>query len=689
MGRTSYFFERREFDDRFIAKPYYVYKGYFELALNESKSLRYQQEAGKPSADFQHLNLDHHYPVILHFGKDELVFSYRDRKGGVFRVFSLYVAEGQLNQQVLSKKVEDYWSMPFWQPARLNMAPIGGYTIRDCHEGGSGTEFELTLDHALLAVSYFPKVCGFEILEGRFVKNELLGNSSQSQCVCMQDNRLDFKVPKGIQAAATKHTWTLCRNTNNIIKSNYINFQQLILDFLFEQDYATTFEDENFFNLQPILQDNQLLDALSKRCHYLNELGNLRAQMPQGGSDSQESVNGVPSRFKRAEADWLNVCILQAQTDLFNSTHSVFKRAEGEIDKVIFHAQIPHHKKSLKTFGRVDSGPRMLPRYKTFSMNEDDGHTRSHLASFYMRRYSIWNALRLLMPINPFLRIIVCLLLGFSLLKVPLDGVFAEIDCQQGIELSSIIHLFVFPIIFLFHHIYEKINLFKLLMPRLFFGIIIGWSIYWGSEDVWKVGIRLSGREIAGIGFIVLLIFSLFVVTDITSRLGRHEKNLGVVAKRAGLLFVLALMISLIQGFYTTQLFAKPMLENSGILKASNDQLFTVPKITDPAEDCLLVSFHPRKCTKRILVSRTKTDRFNQIQLIGHESKCRDDDINMLYCLNNNPFHFKNYNTFEVPWLRWEIRYILSVLLSQGFLSILVGVVLQFLWEDRPITEPL
>jgi hypothetical protein len=54
MNRTHLFFKREEFEADAIRKPHYIYKGY------------------TVDRDGQEI-----CPVFLHFGKDEMVFSYR------------------------------------------------------------------------------------------------------------------------------------------------------------------------------------------------------------------------------------------------------------------------------------------------------------------------------------------------------------------------------------------------------------------------------------------------------------------------------------------------------------------------------------------------------------------------------------------------------------------------------------
>ena len=93
MAKSNFFFQRQEFIPPEIHKPYYTYLGYF-LQKDEKKGI------------------DERYPISIYFGKDEIAVYYTRDDNQLLKIFSLYVAEGEINQNMLSKKVEDYDLMP-------------------------------------------------------------------------------------------------------------------------------------------------------------------------------------------------------------------------------------------------------------------------------------------------------------------------------------------------------------------------------------------------------------------------------------------------------------------------------------------------------------------------------------------------------------------------------------------------
>ncbi len=136
--------------------------------------------------------------------------------------------------------------------------------------------------------------------------------------------------------------------------------------------------------------------------------------------------------------------------------------------------------------------------------------------------------------------------------------------------------------------------------------------------------------------------------------------NIGehLILKRTMYIIILAMVMSFVQGFYIIQLFAKPMLENSGIIdniaqkvQQKHYSIDALTNIKTNQKDKTLSTF------KYIEKFKSSFGGVIFLKLFGHQS--------------------------------WHIKYIWSILLSQFIVSIFIGVVLQFLWEDRPITEPL
>ncbi len=598
MNRVNYFFERAEFKNAEIKKPYYLYKGYCVETENGP-----------------------YHPVVLHFGKDEIVISYRWQDGRINKVFSLYVADGELNQKMLTKKIESYWKMPLWPLSR---------------------DIFLKVDKTLLSISYFSSLYEFDVVDDKFKYCKLFERANSKKELKLQPEELRITYLAG----KNKKTERWCIEAGDIYTCN-INFRKILLDFLYELDYTNTFEDTNFFKLQPALQNNTLLDALSRKCRYLDELYKLR------GYRRRKANETLPKKFRDAEKAWLKIlCFNKTYLNVFISADSIFDNVEKELESVLFRSRI---------------GFRRQKRSKLF--RKEDSSLRNQSATFFLRRYSLYNAFRTLL--HP--AYLIALTLLFFL--IPFGDLFLDKFAPAWSGLSSIgLPLLMLLGMILYYGI-AGINLFKLLLPRLFLGIMLGWSVFWSTEEVWKSALIANANKIIVVNGFLLTIICLYIFTDIRNKLIRVNEV--AVLRRTALLLMFAMLISFVQGFYVIQFKAKAILENSSFLEKINPEIFqpgvgdainkTYQKENPPGLDKVLGSFNKD----------------------GRASSNVNDSAS--YSLYNGLLGSKleNFKTIKILFGKYNLRYIWSVLLSQFIMSILIGIVLQLLWEDRPITEPL
>ena len=632
MAKTNFFFERKEFIPPEIHKSYYTYLGYFLEKDDEKK-------------------IDERHPISIYFGKDEIAVYYTRDDNQLLKIFSLYVAEGTINQQMLAKKVEDYALMPLW--------PLSDDLLKD--ELG-----RLRVDPVLLHMGFFASYYGFEFGEDRFSKINLPGSRSNIVHI-KDDSTLEFIYGKRGEndKNACEDTWNIKQDgkikRDRKIKAFRISFSKILLDFLFELDFANTFEDENFFQLQPHIQNNLVLDALTKKCRYLLELSKLR-------TFKQESRKPqLPKPFQDIEKEWINVCRIENYKPVFVSPNSLFDDPETEVKNLCFEARIGEGRK----------------RRKKYLKTREDAQLKNEICTFFMQKYNIWSAFRVLMPAWAII-IVACLLLAIPLGDHCLDCVIEKSDGLAGIFSVGL------PMaIFLFMLVYYRsrgINLFKLLLPRLFLGIMIGWSVFWSTEELWKKALTTSASMVLVFDVFLLIIIFMYIFTDIANRMYRKVDR-RVFFKSVNLIGM-SLLMSFVIGFYVIQFFAEPMIENSGFLE--NKRLYAeLPKEINAgnanmrkSEGDHQPSFFPQKIDE--FFSEKSRDNEWTWEL--------DDRVEYIRGSDNSVSRIQNYKLIslfmEMGTLK-NILYIWSILFSQFVVSILIGVVLQLLWEDRAITEPL
>ena len=704
MSKVNFFFEKRKFfgncGRKDLNNTYYLYKGYYQDASDGSG------------------NKKQHYPLSLRFGRGEIAIYYTDIEDKrVRKVYSLQTVDGNLNQRHLAEKIENYALMPLW-PA--NTRP---------------PKKELRVNVELLNIGYFPCYFGFCLEDSKFKKNGSLDNDEKKEerLPEIRDKALKFtyaltkdrdtesqsfqkkiwkiiptKQNDKVKKTEKKYsdTWRIENDENNklLIKCDNINFFKILLDFLFELEKASTFEfeDKFFFQIKQCLSNNYVICALTNKCQYLFELDRT-------GKDDSVSKEGILKKhFLEAERSWLNVCRLPEYRRAFTSTKSMFQSRANEVKTVFFDSRIGKENEYRRKF-----------------LNNMEGRLlRNEVCTFFMRDYNIWAAFRCLMGKFE----IACLFI--SLFLIPFLDLFLP---PQWTGLST--YFLPMCILFLLFLKYKsiKVNLFRLFLPRMTLGIMFGWAIFWSNQDLWKkaIGSSFNVALLLTIGVLVLLF--LYVYTDISNHTyqnsGRNPRRENLI--KAGNLLAMAGVLSLVMGHYVIQFFAVPLLENSGSL---NHPVFYEKNLVPSKYPDLECFFHPESCDQYPLVSgenmmtQEKHDIFLYPSIKDICTKDSDERVlqgtfiyngssapqkklqkkpilreNIKYFLKIKDLKVENFHIRKIilpsrleilsPLVSWlhidRIVYIFSVLFSQTIISIFMGVVLQMIWEDRPITEPL
>lgn len=595
MNLNNLFFIRTEFTAENISTPYYLYRGY-----------------KRPKAQCQRSP----YPISLHFGKDEMVFCFCHQSGDLQKLFTLPIAAGELNQQQLSHKIEKYWKMPVWKPPPA--------------ESDLDSHFETK--RSLLNASPFSIWHGIEAGLELFFTRDLFSQRPHDSGHPSPDGKaLSFhsRINNGLNIGKNQTTDSWEHHQHKLYSAT-INFRRLLLDFLFELEYATTFEDKNFFALQPVLQNNKLLDAITRKCRYLSELSH------NTGWNRTSTLEKIPKPLREEEKSWLNVCYIEEYREVFTSANSIFAPVEDEVRQVLFHAKIGKHRNNRKFF-----------------FTKEDHSLRNQTATFFLRRYSITDSIKVLLPTG-----VIWVFMALALMTAMGDFFISkafENPPNYLVGLTS----FVLPVFFLIglviYYSRTKINLFKLLLPRLFLGIMLGWAAFCGSEEAWKAAVMAHVGKIVTVNIVLFITLSLYIFTDIRNKLIRVSES--AVFRRTILLVFFAMTISFVQGYYVLQFQAKPMLENSGFLTKAND---------------------------------------DQLEIKGSDKqwKAEENKLEILELQKRALYGIKNFSAHEsflgkLTGSNFSLYYIWSIHLSQFMMAILIGIILQLLWEDRPITEPL
>lgn len=614
--KTGFFFERQNFSNPEISQPYYIYRGY---CLKNNPG---------------------HYPFRLHFDRDEIFIAYVDEDGSAGKVFSLPVAEGEISQKSLSEKIEKYWKMPLWVPPN-----------------GKKKEDIFLIDRTLLKISFFPIYNGFEfdsknkifypsrLFSKKSVPPEL--TISHQDIVFAYQNRCEQNCRTNRLIKDNKFTAIWNSKNNKRITTNHINFRHILLDFLFELDNTKTFEDKAFYELQPTLKNNRLLDALTRKAEYVQELHNVR------DFHTSQSQKELYKPFKDREKQWLEVCFRVEYQDVFTSSISIFEPEYEEVKQTIYHSNI----------GRAKENRRQL-------FTQNDIRLQHQVATFFLRQHALWNGFRTLMhPAMLFLFLAGLVLILFG------DLLLSELN-------TSLVGLFCFgvPPLFLLitigYYLKFRINLFRLMLPRLFLGIMIGWASFWDSEGAWETALISKEYTLVLMNIALFVVMALFIYTDIRNKLIR-AKEISVVVRTFALLSF-AMLISLVQGFYVLQVKAVPVLLTSDFLIMGHILKKDDPRLGGKTQENRKLS----EAEKIDVIFNNTKPSFDTKEKEFLKNEYFDGD--KLFGRFKRGISIKAFNKDDLI-----IYYIWPLLLSQFMVAIIIGLALQLLWEDKSITEPL
>ena len=588
------------------------------------------------------------YPISVSFNKNEITFMYTSfSKDKTIPLFRLPV-ESQINKYILREKVESYWNSPI----------IDISTFEE-------KETTLFLSPHLIKMGFFTDLFQFDLIKKKNLYKfeeqvyfEDKNYAYQGKISKIKKNReIYFSYKKGdkeIYLEKWNINYELCGNDNRfIIQTDRINFMHIFLDFVYEIIYTNTFSDYKAASVIHNLLKDSFFSTLVSKYEYLDALYKLKDEKIIKGKD----LNNYPD-FLKKEKQWMETLLDEKNIEFFNSSRSIFLHIEKEIENVLFNTQIGVYKKSrdkLLINKRKEEG-NFLDKYY-------DQHLIGSISAFFLRRYNLIDAFRTIFPL---FRKLTYGIFIFFLLITTFGDYGLQVIPLQGINNSLNFHLsVVFPLLAgifaVVWYLIKKINLFKLMLPRMFLGILIGWLSFAVSADLWKDYIIKDWPKIFILDFVLFVIITAFLFTMIRNRLQRLSD--GNIIVRTITIFLFASFISLFQGLYITQLEAKDILSASGFFGSLKKNEIYI-------------------CEIDILNRKVKNfDNFEKICSPIKEYLKEHYNISFLKPV-------KVEKTYPIIG-SVKIYYLWEILLSQFMVAMLIGIVLQLLWEDRPITEPL
>ena len=607
MSREVFFKKSNKLDED---NRVYLYKGFYLKDKNNKKF----------------------YPISVVVSNKAINFLYTSySKGKTLSIFKIDLLEGSINQKQTIKKIETYW--------HFSSIQLNTFEDKDIEKA--------YISPLLVKTGFFSDLFQFdiEIDKQRFQKYSYfdIGNKEDYRVEIVHNKR---EIRFYLKDKEIGRWWFEVEENDRkfLISTDKINFIHIFLDFLYEILYTKTFSDKGTKQYLEKIYDNPLFIALLAKFEYLDTLYKIRQEKIKTGDDLRKD-------FLEKEKNWANVLIDETFYPLFISSKSVFLNIEDEMSNLMFNTQIGKYKKS-----RVEllSKERMEDEFAAHFEKHYDQHLITEVSGFFLRRFNLKDAFRSIFPkfkgFTHWIMVIFFIISAFGdFLIYKFTGKYFYLNMSLPLLAISFMAIW---------YSMRKINLFKLFLPRLFLGILIGWLSFAMTADLWKDYLIKSCNKIIILDLALLIIIFSFIFTTIRNRLKRiRDKE---VLKRSAFLVIFASSVSLFQGFYITQLEAKEILsvsdffgklvENSNEKKENTDGYVCEPIILD----------------------------INDNKSIDKYCKPIKEVI--------------KEGNFEISYIKTDsftIYYLWKILASQFLVAILIGIVLQLLWEEKSITEPL
>lgn len=511
-------------------------------------------------------------------------------------------------------------------------------------------------------------------------------------------------------------------------KKEMIFLRKLILDFIFDLEHSHVFEaSPNYEQVEVRLRENYLFSAISAKASYYY---NVKIYIENFSNDDIRDI--YAERLVDSEKQWLNIIRDERATETFWHT-GWFRQVEKEYNSVIFPRDFKRdawRKELIYISGDTES------------YDEQNIRILKQSARWYLRRYNIISGIGSILQFYNSRKPLLILLIVICLIIFPAYFLIYNIDANSDTYTVSFILYFLLGLIPLSVASFFALNkmiipLISASLPRLLMTISSSWVIFSTTEELVKSSfdVRLFGNEMNW-AFLLVVPVVLFMAVEIKNL--APELKLKDMFIRISYILGLGLFYSILIGLFFINFYNETILNRSGYLplfisnhipdsskfkldtelkaigigllndendliedyKTKYDSILRstiVIKVLDSlnlqrsftkAQQTKLAYFHDKinkidekedtAWIKRILAP-SELDAVKMLDRVSYKLRIFNLDTLEMKLMYKIPI-IKNQSSFEVfP----------GMLLFRAFFSLFIGIFIQLIFEDKPITEPL
>ena len=444
-------------------------------------------------------------------------------------------------------------------------------------------------------------------------------------------------------------------------KENKIYFRKLLLDFIYDLEHTHVFENSPYYEEAEVrLRENFLFNAIAAKAAYYWD----RHNWTQNEKNSKAAANGIiyAENLATSEKQWLRILRTELSCEYCSYSGGWFKNVEEEYKYVIFPKS--KNKQGQKTFDRYEWREKLEEDSES---NPNKGiHAKDNVnitresVGWFLRRYNFISAVHLLWNFRKrrhrefTLATILGLVILIHIFSVNDTSYLFIKLCIYGL-LGIMWLLIVTPLSFRGSKL--ALQTLGMLMPRLIMAISSAWILFTTTEEIYKFSFDITFSTGWWVALLILPVM-LFMMLEIRNI--AHDLKFSSIVGRCSVVLGIGFIYSLFIGMFFVNCTADRILPRSGYLPTFYHELDNT-KWENPYNDDELKKiegFPSSELYERLKKVRPKSNKGRPILI-------------------------------QMKIFRFDLDVLPGMLLFRAIFALFIGIFIQLIFEDKPITEPL
>lgn len=436
-----------------------------------------------------------------------------------------------------------------------------------------------------------------------------------------------------------------------------LDLHRLVLDFLFDMEHSRVFKASPLYDVvERKLHENFVLNAIASKASYYYE----RAMFLQT-FDNTEVNKLYAQKLQSAEIQWLDV-LQTPESDIWMKGTKWFFTAEEEYESVF----LPTRRFTWKRVVIRDDFDRRRWESLLVSMKCDTDGAKifRHSIRWFLRRYAMFTGLRIAVGSHHANKLLLSILvlifcIGFPQFQISQErmGELTPI-AELSYYIIGFVLFLIFSILIVFRKLFFAIAAFML--PRLLMAASSAWLLFITTEELWKTSFDMRLGDSNWIYWLLVptILFMTIEIKNIAPSLKGYQ-----ILSRVFQISLLGFFYTLLIGVFLTSNTGEKMLSRSGTLDKFHSEKSNLRSPVfkpDPVVCCHGTQYQKLANWTYNWSGNTKQRLLERI-------------------IFTSPIGNKSY----------KLRILPGMIFYRTIFALFIGLFIQLIFEDKPITEPL